>query len=340
MSCYHVADDQPRYLRNRHEDDCPATTWHPPLARPECAGCQVCERRHCLIQWHGDRGDCMTHAESVCPSCVGKVREHLTEIVRLSGLPLLEQVLSKGSVDTEAADLLGPVADQAQWRSRIEQGAIHDPETLLGGNHPLWVLGRWDMEVTEHLGHRRTRKVKIRSAAAYLDSNLTWLAVDPSFDIALFAAQVADCRSHLEHVVHEGEQIETGAPCMTCRVPLRLVRTTGEDRWTCPRCRERSTESQYHFALRADFVDNSPLLNADDMATRTGVPSSSVRAWANVVRVQADGEAPEDLPPLLRPAGRMHGRIVYRVADVEAIRAAGGDTRRKVWRATRTTRPA
>lgn len=328
MSCYHVAADQPRYVRNRHEDDCPATNWHPPLAPPECAGCQECARPHCLIQWHGDRGDCLTHAESVCPACLGKVREHIDEIVRLSGMPLLEQVIRKGSPDTEAADLLGPVADQGQWRSRIEQGVIHDPEATLGGNHPLWVLGRWDMLVTEHLGHRRTRKVKIRSAGRYLDTNLTWLAVDPSFDIALFAREIAECRQHLERVLQEGEQVETGAPCMECGGTLRRVwqgdplpwkhrddshPPAPEDCWACSRCKVWRDDRKYRLNVSDLHTGEAAWLTSGAMEIRTGVRAGTVREWAR--RIESAFRTRE---PLVRKR-RHGGRTEYAVEDVERV---------------------
>src|SRR5689334_18325715 len=81
-NCKWVASDRPRVIRDRHEDECAG----------ECEGCLPCDKDHCTVQWYGERGTCETHAASVCPSCVAKVREHLNEIVRLSGMPLLEQV--------------------------------------------------------------------------------------------------------------------------------------------------------------------------------------------------------------------------------------------------------
>lgn len=329
MNCYYVASDQPRYVRNRHDEDCPTTTWHAPLAWVDCAGCQECEDRHCLIQWHGDRGDCQTHAESVCPACVGKVREHIAEIVRLSGFPLIEQLLSAGRTDTEAAHLAGPAANPHQWRQRGDHGHIYDPESRMGGMQPLWILGKYDLLVTEHLGHkRRTGKITIPRAASYLGRNLTWLAADLEFDFVDMATDLEECRQHLERVVHDGEQVETGAPCMTCRIPLRLVRGEREDRWTCPRCRQESTEEQYRFALRADFIENATDLNADDMAVRTEVPASTIRRWAHVRRTQRKGEKPIDHPPIIKPTGRVNERKVYAVVDVEFVRDNGGEALR------------
>ena len=329
-------------IRGRHNDDCPDIDWHPPLAWKGCDGCQPCPRPHCLVQWHGERGECMTHAETVCPACLGKVREHLGEIVRLSGLPLLEQVLSDGSTDTEASDLIGPSADPVQWRQRGNYGHMYQTGVthVIGELHPLWVLGTWDLIVTEHLGHKRTQRAGIRSSAAYLDLNLRWLAADLEFDFPSMAEEVEDCREYLERVLHDGEQRETGAPCLSCGVRLRLVRTKDEDRWTCPRCKRESSDSQYRFAVKNEVIERSPILTLDDMAIRVSVPAKTLRTWASIVRVQADGEHVEELAPLIAPSTRMNDRDYYAVTEVELVIAMGGDTRKREWRARRADRPA
>lgn len=324
-TCRWIASDRPRILPNRHEDDCPG----------ECAGCLECTELHCFVQWHGERGDCETHAETVCPKCVAKVREHLEEIVRLSGLPLVGEVLTKGA-NSEAADLLGPAADPKQWRQRSDYGHIFEPDSRLGWHlHPAAVLGWFDMLVTEHLGHKRTGRATVERAADYLGRNLHFLAADREFDFPDLAEALADCRVHVERVLHDGEQVETGAPCLNCE-DVRLVRTRGdgEDQWTCPRCKRRSTDGQYRFAIKAEFIDRSPELNADDMATRIGVASSTIRRWSHVLRTQVKGEDPIEHPPILKSVGVVNGRKVYLVTDAEAIRDSGGDQRRRQTRAT------
>lgn len=268
MKCLWVAKDEPRVLAAQHDDEC---------ADDECAGCEPCRRPHCLVQWHGDKGDCQTHAETVCPACVGKVREHLAEIVRMSGLPLVAQILATGDVDTEAADLLGPTALPAQWRQRGRHGHIYHPDSRIGELHPMWVLGTWDLLVTEHLGHTRTARITIATAADYLGRNLTWLAADLEFDFAVLAEELAACRRHLERVLHDGEQVETGAPCMTCRVPLRLVRETGEDKWRCPRCRQESTDAQYRYAVMHVYREHADWLTAGEVEIICNVKPGTLR---------------------------------------------------------------
>lgn len=324
MSCYHVASDQPRMIRDRHAD-CPPPPpeWHPPLVLT-CAGCQPCERPHCLLQWHGDRGECQTHAESVCPSCLGKVREHLDEIVRLAGLPLLEQVLAKGSANTEAADLLGPTAEPAQWRQRGDHGHRYEPDSRIGELHPLWVLGTWDLLVTEHLGHKRTQRAGVRSSAAYIGLNLAFLAADMEFDFPVLADELADCRAHLERVLHDGEQREKAAPCLKCGKAIqRSVDDKGRVTYRCKGCRAETNDAGYLMAQRADRLAKAEMLTADDMATRTNVPASTIRRWGNARHING-----VDYAPLFRSPGRNgQGRKVYRVADVERVRDSGGDTR-------------
>jgi hypothetical protein len=166
------------------------------------------------------------------------------------------------------------------------------------------VLGSWDMLVTEHYGQlERITRVTITDAAGYLARNLSDLAQDADFAFEELARELRACRSHLEAVLHDGEQVDTGAPCMTCGVPLRrewgkLVKADG---WRCPRCRAFSTEDQYRFAVAHLHREEATHLTAGEMEIRTGVTASTVRAWASKGRVakRRDSE-----------------RTVYAVADV------------------------
>lgn len=324
MSCYFKSHEEPRYVRKRHDEDCPAETPPvPPFAWAECAGCQPCTRPHCEVQWHGERGECETHAESVCPSCLGKTREHIVEIMRLSGVPLIAEALDRGT-RSEAADLLGPTANPKAWRQRGDYGHRYEPDSRVGEQHPLWVLGWFDMIVTEHLGHARTQRITVTTAGDYLLRNLHFLAADLEFDFADMANTVADCRLHLERVLHDGEQVERGAACLKCG--KRVVRTTddkGRVTYRCENCREDVTDSGYLMAQKAERIKSATQLTAEDMATRTGVPASTIRRWANVRRVNGVEHG-----PLFRsPARNGLGHRVYWVEDVLRIRDGGGDTR-------------
>lgn len=326
MSCIWTASDRPRALRDRHEDECTGE---------DCKGCEPCPWSHC-------RACGKEHAEHTCPTCLADARETLTAItVMCASLPA--EVAHRG-VDSEAMNLLGPVADPeaiGHMRASVNVGRIpadwlEDADHEL---HPLLVLGTWMEAYIEAFDHSDPARITVVSAASYLDRNLVYMSTFADVPFEDFARNLRQCRTHMERVLHDGEQVETGAPCMTCRVPLRLVRTEGEDHWSCPKCRQESNDDQYRFAIKADFIENSPELNADDMAVRVGISSSTIRKWANVMRVQVKGEEAEELPAILKPSGRVGGRKVYRVEDVEEIIDNGGDGRRSEW-ATRTALPA
>lgn len=317
MSCYYAGSDRPRMVRGEHlEAGCKGGN---------CKGCVECTEPHCLVQWHGERGNCKTHAATVCVPCVSKAREHLANVVRMSGLPLLEQVMSSGDTEAEAADLLGPAANPKQWRQRSDYGHIYEADARAGWHtHPLSVLGWYDMLVTEHLGHSRSTKITIVRAANYLDRNLTWLAADVEFDFADLANALADLCAHLELVLHDGEQVETGAPCMKCRRPLRRVFAGNElpwshrdgsrprtnvDVWACGRCQQWRSEGEYRLNVAEVHRVNAEWLTDQEMEIRTGIKAGTVREWSRE----------RDDRPALVDKRRDSGRMVYLAADVERI---------------------
>lgn len=316
--CRWVASDQPRMLRNRHGDECPMREWHPPLTW-DCAGCQPCGQLHCVVcgREHVD--------QLTCPECVGDVRDDLADIVRLSGRPLIATALTRQQT-SEAAHLLGPTSDPFQRRQRMRHGMIPDVHDVVDEAHPLWVLGTWDLLVSEHYDHdARTERVTIPDAAGYLARNLTSLAQDGDFPFPELAKELRTCRGHLEDVTAEGERVDKGAPCLTCGRLLerQINETTGRAWYRCARCNDDLTDSEYLMAQKDERLWTAHLLTADDMATRTDVPASTIRRWANVRRING-----EDHPPLFRSVGRNgQGRKVYRVVDVEAVRDTGGDVR-------------
>lgn len=303
MSCRFVATNRPRVLPERHAADCPE--WHPPLV--VCGGCQPCPQTHCEVCHRAHIPD-----GTACATCVGTVRDNLDAIALMSDTMLAEAIV-KG-LESEAAHLAGPTANPEQWRQRRRFGYRDRIETrpdgntfrpdVLGEEHPLWVLGTWDMLVTEHLEHgHRTARITVETAVAYLKANLTDLARDEEFPFAELAREVRACESHLERVLHDGEQCDTGAPCMACSVPL--VRVWGDDEqhdgWMCPRCRERSTDAQYRFAVKHLHREEADWLTDRDMEMRTGVKAGTVRKWAERGEVGRRRDS---------------GRTVYCVADV------------------------
>ena len=244
--CKWAGSDQPRELPNG--DSCP--------------------ERHCGTCGH-------RHVEQLtCPECVGQAREDIGEIVKLDAKMLTEAV-HKG-VESEAAMLDSAPADPSAWRQRRRYGYRDGAEVrtkdggIVGENHPLWVLGTWDLLVTEHYGHHRTQRVTVERAAKYLGANLTDLAQDADFAFEDLARDVRQCRAHLEAVLHDqnlGDIANVG--CFECGEKLERkvidrkpatkkspeVLGGFDDKWTCQGCRLTYTYAEYNFALRASLED-------------------------------------------------------------------------------------
>jgi hypothetical protein len=93
--------------------------------------------------------------------------------------------------------------------------------------HPTWVVGTWEMKAREHLGQPGEDSPTLTEARDYLNQHLTHLAHDPDFPFEDLGDDLERCRTHFESVLHDGEQIEKGAPCQRCKRPV--LRTTGDD---------------------------------------------------------------------------------------------------------------
>ena len=303
-TCRYNGSSNPCLLNGQHGNTCSERDWHPPLEWTTCAGCEPCPRPHC--------GVCgIRHVEQLtCPSCIGDVRTDIADIARMAPRAYFEAIAV--GTESEAAHLAGPVAQPEAWRQRRRAGYRDDAVVrtksggIIGEEHPLWVLGTWDLQVTEHYNHRRTQRVGIDSAAAYLTANLSRLAQDPDFAFEDLATDVRAGRGHLEDVLHEGEQIETGAPCMTCRVPLTLVRGVGEDQWKCARCKQTSTDAQYRYAVMHLHREHAPWVTAAEVEFMTGIKPATLRK-----RVER-GEL---------TSRRDSGRTVYEAAAIPEVAA-------------------
>jgi hypothetical protein len=301
MNCRYVAASQPRVLPGRHGADCAfaaislgrgdmnsaeadpgatASVLGVPGASDgfACVGCLPCPEPHCRICGRN-------HAEQTCADCLNDVRGDLAEIVRLcDDLPIEAEI--KG-IDSEAANLAGPAADWEAWhhaRASVRVGRLPEgwQETADHELHPLFVLGGWDAMVRDALEHDEpNERVTITLAAAYVDRQLTYLAGYVDLPFEDLARDLRQCRAHIERVLHDGEQRDTGAPCMTCRVPLERVWGSDgtEDGWRCPRCRRESTEDQYRLAVRAVVIDTAEWLTDSECALALPVLSSTVRSW-------------------------------------------------------------
>lgn len=291
-TCRFIASDQPRVVRGRHGDECPGD---------ECRGCQPCTEPHCRICG-------VAHANGTCAECLAETRANLREIGRMcDALPA--EVAHRG-VEGEAMMLLGPAADpeaRGHLEASVAAGRV-SPDYLadaIGETHPVWVLGTWDMLWRDALDHDTADGVTLAGAVDYLDRTMSYMADFEHVPFEDFARDLRRCVAHLESVLHDGEQRDRGAPCMTCGVPLERVwgGDPKADGWRCPRCRETSTEDQYRFAVAHLHREEATELTDRDMEIRTGVKAGTVRVWAQrgIVRRRRDA-----------------GRTLYAVADVMA----------------------
>jgi hypothetical protein len=298
MSCYEF--EGTRYVRGRHFAEC---------GGEDCSGCLRCPENHC---GECKRGTHLGFGEATCPECIGRVRATLRAILDLyAALP--EEAIHRG-VNSEAANLAGPVADAEAYSWRKAHLAKTIAWELLpedDEHHPGNVLGGWVAVIGEDYGDRPDRQLTLSELVDYLDRRLGRIAHDVGQDFGQFRREVSRCKAHLEAVLHDGEQVDTGAPCMTCNVPLQRVWGVDSERdgWRCPKCKQTSTEDQYRFAVKHLHREEATELTDHDMEIRTGVRAGTVRVWAKrgIVGRRQDS-----------------GRTLYVVADV--VKRAMGET--------------
>ena len=303
--CRWVSSDQPRVLPNRHHDGCEDET---------CRGCQPCPMDHCRVCG-------IEHASGACANCRSAIRDSLDDVVRMCG-SLPSEVVMRG-VNGEAMNLLGPVSDpeaRQHWEASVLAGRIVPLEceareladvrrwldTVDDERHPLLVLGSWSMIYRDGLEHDEpTSRVTVASEAAYLSRHLTEIAALEWVPFEDFARDLRACIAHMEQVLHDGEQIDRGAPCMTCGKPLERVwgLDLDHDGWKCPRCLTTSTDAQYRFAVAHLHREEATHLTDRDMEIRTGVKAGTVRVWAQRGLITRHVDA---------------GRVLFSVAEVEA----------------------
>jgi hypothetical protein len=318
--CRSVAENKPRLLRT-HLADCNSAA---------CRGCEPCGDLHCRIcdHIHLDRF-------GTCPSCLSEVRTNLATIGKLCGAVPAEA--EHRGINSQAMFLLAPAADP-EARSHLEDSVMAGriPAEYLDyprpGDrlHPDFIVGNWDMLVRGCLEHDPSSQPwTLASSIGYLDRQLTYLAAYDGLEFADLATELNDCARHLEQVLHDGDQIEHGAPCLTCK--RKVTRTTddaGVVSFYCERCKKNLTENEYRLAVRAAYTAHADRLTITDLADRIRVKPGTLRRWASARTIQTPGKEPIEYPPLLRSCGRdLKGRNLYRIAAAINIRDNGGDTR-------------
>lgn len=314
MICRWNGRNEPRLVAERHEDGC---------RNDQCRGCQPCTEPHCRV--------CnRTHADGACAECLAETRDDLRETARMIG-DLPAEVESRG-INGEAMTLLGPVADpeaRGHLEASVAAGRVSrdvleashlkdcdDPRCTgcAGELHPGFVLLSWQMVWRDALDHDEAPDAEIPTAVDYLDKTMAYMGTYPHVPFEDFARDLRRCRSHIEAVLHDGEQVERGAPCPDCGKTLErhYGSRVADDRWTCPsrRCGVSYSTAQYRGWVEEDARNEATVLTAANMALRftsdeTELKASVVRVWG------ARG--------LIRKRGRDdNGMTLYDVGDVEA----------------------
>jgi len=359
-ACISRSSTTPRVLRDRHLKDC---------ANGHCAGCQPCPERHCAVCGDEHVTVNGVGTDETCAACIKAVRDDLqligTYAARLLGEAIARGIGSQAMVldgpvarastyalrvsrilDGSACTLgagcpvhgtrtHGPTCAGVCWHRSCNRIQAPCPD-LIAFNaanrdepHPTWVVGTWEMKARDHLNQPGDDSPTLTEARAYLAGHLTRLAHDPGFPFDELGDDLKHCREHLESVLHDGEQIEKGAPCNRCKRPvLRITSDTGKVTYRCDHCVRDLSEHEYRLAVRADHIANADRLNTTDLAERTGIEESTIRRWVSRRTTQRTGEDPVTHPPLLRSCGvDGKNRKVYRVSEVERVRDNGGDRR-------------
>lgn len=323
-TCRYAGNDRPRLVKGQHLDDCPGAEGY----ETDCSGCAPCEHPHCRVCER-------VHVDHTCAECLADTRTTLREIGRLTD-SLPAEVEHRG-LNGEAMNLLGPAIDPealGHIEASIAAGRLPadwvehpDPNDRL---HPMFTVGNWDMLVRDALEHDEVDGPwTLATGIDYLDRQLTYLASYPHLEFGDLAKDLRECVEHLERVLHDGEQVEKGAPCLICkRKVTRKTLDDGEVEFYCDRCQRVLPEKEYRDSVTAVHRAHADRLNLSDLAERIKVPWGTLRRWASARTTQRRGEEPVEHPPLLRSCGRDGGgRKVYRVSEALAIRDGGGDKR-------------
>lgn len=313
--CRFVASDQPRAVSGRHAEECADRFGDDPNG---CQGCLPCSEPHCRVCRR-------THAEGTCAECLAEARDNLHQIARMcDALP--EEVEHRG-IEGEAMVLLAPatnperrghleasvLAGRIPWEA-IETSHKRDCDNprctgCVGELHPEFVLGTWESAWRDALEHDEPAEAfDLSLTVDYIDRTMGYMADYEWAPFEDFAGDLRRCMGHLEVVLHDGEQVDTGAPCLGCQVPLQREwgRLAAADGWRCPRCREWRSDVDYRLNVAQLHNAKADWLTDRDMETRTGIKAGTVRSWS---REKNDGHT-----PITKRIDS--GRTLYSVAQV------------------------
>lgn len=291
-TCYWTGTQTPRALRDRHGNTC---------EDDGCRGCVPCPDAHCIICG-------IEHVDQrVCPKCIGETRDDLAQIRRMFAR-LHSQTVDGGNEGKleaarpipggEAMVMLSPGSHHGFLE--YESAADHMPTELL--------LASWEDDWRSMAGTPTEELATVPDTVAYFDEHLSHMAQHhDAFDD--FAGEIRQHRAHLEDVLHDGERIETGAPCKVCGRPLE--RNYGlqakDDSWWCDRCKDIISPDEYAEHVARDSRRFALWLTVVDMTKEHRITRGSLTGWA------AKGHVRKKRDVNL-------GRMVYNVEDAKARR--------------------
>lgn len=224
--------------------------------------------------------------------------------------------------------------DPDQFATLCEQLPHDDP------HHPYAVLGRWEMTIREDYNNPSREPITITGSAAYLGRMLYRIANDPNQDFPILERDLRTCARHLDAVLRNNPQTERGAPCHLCAhgdFVKHYTEALGHygkrdragylldpegnripaDEWRCTNCGATLSDTRYRQVVEASYVATADVLTIPDLATRTGIPSATLRRWAS-----GEWRRGEWVDPALTPVGARNGRKTYRVDDALRLKAA------------------
>jgi hypothetical protein len=265
-ACIWKGHTQPRSLKHQHLQQCPDNA---------CRGCQPCEAAHCLACG-------VTHHDSVCLACRHGVRLDLDALAVLADADRLRDQAQADGLDSEAMNALGPVGDPCATYETVD------------ARHPLWVAHSWARLIREQWDVSEPHgRVRLADELDYLQGNLDRIADDLALPFAELATQLTHSRHYLEGILKDGEQRDTGAPCLRCERGIYVKHwadarhgeqphdAQARDTWICSYCHHEATSAEYRLAVAVVFSVNSDWLNLAQAAMRLGTSEGNARLLAH-----------------------------------------------------------
>lgn len=305
-ACNYITDT---WTTNEHLSGC---------NEPTCPGCRPCQHDHCEhrgCSWHVDHDNGIW----TCPRCIGRTRRDLTTIRNLHAANIPTEAEQSGDVRSEVVMLNGPAAIVCDYdaitelRNHQRRRTGDEPKREQTTTHTFTIVGGWDLALREIYGPETKLRVTIPRAIDYL-INLLNGQFPHSDQFPGFANEIAECRSHLEAVLHDSRAPETGAKCPRCPKDdaQRLVRRYGDstgkhfdnctdddcqgcsdilDTWHCPNdgahwWKNEDYRAEIEVASR-ETVKGGTWLTANEVSEHHGVKVGTLRKWATRNRVKS-----------------------------------------------------